>query len=648
MSSENQKPREEIETSERAVAHFAKDIQSEILLATAMVKIQSGNGYTQIIRALIDQGSEALFVSEATVQSLGLKRVRVNGVVSDPSYGSPGKVDVILGVEVHNEILLEGLIKYSLLNGPIAQKTTLEWMLSGRVKRSDDNPSTTRNFHIKVKEDKLLKQFWEIEREPDNIKKKMTKAELKCEEIFDATTIRNCEGRYIIRLPFNNPNPESIQGGSREIALRRFNFLEKKLSKRPKELEDYRKVIENYLNQNHMELITSEIEINDPTAVYLPHHAIIREDKETTKVRIVYDASCKGNNNVSLNDNLLIGSKLQQELMMHLRHILMRWRCHKICIVADLVQMYRQVLVNDREKDFQRIFWRFDANEPIRHYRLLRLTFGMPCAPYLAVKSLHQLAKDEREKYCLASDITLNDFYMDDLLTGCNDNEGAINIFEQMTKLMKQGGFTLQKWCSNSNELLKYIKEDVQSIDNAVVFKENDTVKILGNCWNKIRDEFVFTMNLPKERVFTMNLPKEEDNEITKRKVFHPLGWIAPITVRAKLFIQKLWKWLNTSSNDAIELHVFADASRSAYAAAVYMKVESSDCTINVHLVTTKTKVAPIEKEISIPRLELCAALLAAKLIFEVSQILNIAKEKLFAWSDSTIVLAKSLGDIRQ
>lgn len=75
--------------------------------------------------------------------------------------------------------------------------------------------------------------------------------------------------------------------------------------------------------------------------------------------------------------------------------------------------------VAEENTDFQRIFWRFnsDGSKPIQYFKLLRLTFGTACAPYLAVKSLQRLAELEEAKYPLAAKITKQDFYIDDLIT---------------------------------------------------------------------------------------------------------------------------------------------------------------------------------------------------------------------------------------
>ncbi|CAH0729652.1 unnamed protein product, partial [Brenthis ino] len=256
------------------IAHFAQEEnQSEVLLATALVRAKSANGYSQIVRVLIDQGSEASFISESTVQSLGLKKIPVNGLVS-------GVGD---GIEVHSEIMLNGLLRHPSEIGPIAQNTKLGWILSGRVTPKDLANTRMINLHLQVKEDLLLKQFWEIEREPDMLGKLLTKEEIKCEEIYEETTVRNDEGRYVVRLPFKKIDPEVRYGKSKEIAYRRYQLLERRLKRNPSLEMEYRNVLEDYVEQNHMEKIENREDIENPLAVYLPHHAVVREDKETTK-----------------------------------------------------------------------------------------------------------------------------------------------------------------------------------------------------------------------------------------------------------------------------------------------------------------------------------------------------------------------------
>ncbi|XP_047537187.1 uncharacterized protein LOC125071140 [Vanessa atalanta] len=504
--------------------------------------------------------------------------------LADPQFGEPSRVDIILGVDILSQIILEGLKKHPSKCGLIAQNTQLGWILSGRIHKTNKYNKII-NLHLQLEEDQLLTKFWEIERGPENIVKKMTRDETICEEFFEKTTKRDEEGRYIVRLPFKEEDPQCFKGETKEIALRRFKLLERKLIKNPALYDDYKKVIEDYIIQGHMIKVSNSD--TSSRAFYLPHHAVVREDKETTKVRCVFDASCKGSNNVET------------------------------------------------------------LAEPI----------------------------DEKSKYPIAAKITLQDFYMDDLLTGGDDEVEIIDIYDQMNKLMNAGGFCLQKWCTNSEKLLNHIKADKIRSDQAVIFKENNMIKVLGICWNKNTDNFEYLHHLP-----------EADMPVTKRKVlsdiarlYDPLGWIAPVIITAKIYMQKLWKsglawddnltpdllkewlafrrdlinvqgimiprWLQVKRDYYVELHAFADASQAAYAAAVYMKSRDEIGNVRVHLITARTRVAPVEKEISIPRLELCAALLAAQLMFEVSQVLNIPKERLRAWSDSTIVLAWITGE---
>ncbi|XP_050665160.1 uncharacterized protein LOC126965567 [Leptidea sinapis] len=710
------------------VANFAREETvvglADVLLATAIVRASSDSGQFCVLRALIDQGSQASFVTEQTVQTLGLKRVSVSGCVSgigdgrlrikhmvsfqiesrrdpsksiqisayvlkslisrlptnkisspdwldienlslaDPGFKSPGRIDILLGAEVYGEVLLNDIIKHP-KGHLLAQNTIFGWIISGKVSQV---PSTgvrkMVSLHVQVREDFLLKQFWELENEPNLIQKKLTKTEEKCEEFYDSTTFRNEEGRFVVRLPFKSDDPQCQYGGLKEIAEKRFYYLEKKLQRNPNFKEEYCKVMQEYLDLNHM--IEIKDEMVEPKAVYFPHHAVVREDKETTKVRVVFDASCKGKNGVSLNDNLHVGPKLQQDL----RHILMRWRIFPICIVADLIKMYRQVRLNDEDTRFQRILWRFNPDEPLGQYELLTLTFGTACAPHLAVKSLQRLAEDERLNYPTASEITIKDFYIDDLMTGCQTEEEAIEIYKGMNKLMQAGGFQLQKWSSNSRALLQYIDQDNQSSAPSIPIKADKMVKVLGICWNRDSDEFQYTVDLPE----VDKLPTKRQVLSDIARLYDPMGWIAPVVVTAKVFIQKLWKsglawddelpvdllnewlkyrsqltelktiliprWLHFTQDCEVELHAFADASQTAYAGVVFSRSVNEKGDVHVHLLASKTKETPIEKELSIPRIELCGAVLATKLLHEVAQVMAVPKEKLHAWSDSTIVLA--------
>lgn len=707
--------------------YFVKEVSHQVLLATAVVKARSqNNGEYQLLRALIDQGSQASFITRASVQLLGLKTTATKGVISglggeqglitrskveilissrlnpacvlrvsayvldkltsylpsavasvtswpeleqlnlaDPEYHTPNKIDILLGADVYSAIIENGLVKCP-SGFLVAQNTTLGWILCGQLKAKDAIYCNVVNMHTQV--DQLLRSFWEIESEPCNKEKILSVEEQRCEEFYEATTTRDEHGRYVVKLPFRDENPACADGHSKEIAMKRFCFLERKLQKDQHLKQRYKQVLDEYLSLGHMEQINQSKGEQAKQFTYLPHHAVIREDKETTKVRIVFDASCKGTNRVSLNDDLMVGPTLQPEL----RHIIMRWRTYPICFIADIVKMYRQIKVHDEDAEYQRILWRDIPNEEIREYKLLRVTFGTSAAPYLAVKSLIQVAKDEGKDFPLAADRVKKEFYMDDLMSGCEKEEEAVEIYKQMTELLSRGGFELQKWASNSQVLLDQIQNENlgKDVDKRIEVKQDLVNKILGLTWSRSADEFVYVVQLPP-----MTGPVTKRQVISDiSKLYDPQGWIAPSIIKAKIFIQKLWlagidwdeelsfpllkewleyrenlseltkfrlnRWMRCSSNATlVELHGFCDASNSAYAAVIYIRVIDAEGKVHVSLVTAKTRVAPI-KQISVPRLELSGAVLLAKLLDEVSRILNVSKSNLHAWTDSEVVLA--------
>ncbi|CAH2088129.1 unnamed protein product [Euphydryas editha] len=715
----------------------------QVLLATALVKAESKGGDFKLVRALLDQGSQACLITESTVQYLRLTKIPIQGVVSglgnrstiskymvhlniqsridsefklqvtayvlskitsylpeqsinnnsfewidinnydlaDPQFNQSNKIDILLGADAYSCILKEGVMR-SPSSGLIAQNTNLGWILSGSVNRSNGSSNRIHTnitvMHAQMKEDEILKRFWEIEEQTNN-KKILTPDEQKCQEFYRATTSRRKDGRYVVRLPFRIEDPQF--NNTRAIAEIKFISLERRLQNNIELKQQYTDVINEYLQLDHMRPV-KEDDSKKKVAVYLPHHAVIRNDKTTTKVRVVFNASEKYGKGVSLNDTLMTGPTLQADL----RYTVMRWRVYPIGLVADIVKMYRQIRIAEKDTMYQRILWRNNPKEEIKDYELLTVTFGTASAPYQAVRTLHQIVYDEGEQYSLAADRVLNCFYMDDLMTGCYSVEEGMAIYKEMTELLGKGGMLLQKWNSNDQELLNRISsvgiekverktDQANKLEKVIEDKEVDIkidsiIKILGLTWNRSKDSFQYTVNLPQ----LTNTP------VTKRAVisdiarlFDPLGWLAPSIVLAKIFIQKLWlagigwdeqlstellqewhtyrqelslltevmlpRWLGTNSGDDLELHGFCDASKAAYSAVVYLRMIDVAGKVKVALLVAKTRVAPI-KQISIPRLELCGAVLLSKLLIETAEVLKIPLNKIYAWTDSTIVLA--------
>ncbi|XP_063363969.1 uncharacterized protein LOC134652738 [Cydia amplana] len=389
-----------------------------------------------------------------------LGSIDVTGLqLADPDYHTPNKIDVLLGAVVYSQIV-SGEIRKNKEKTLVAQATSLGWIIAGQT-GSNQNVSNVSVFHTYLVEDDLLKKFWELESDVSMVKRHdlWTEEEKRCEEIFAASTTRDDKGRYVVKLPFSDDDPGCKYGQSRDVAENRFYALEKRLNKNPELLSQYKNVIDEYVKLGHMEKVP-EKEKNKIDAVYLPHHAVVKKERDTTKVRVVFDASCKGKNGVSLNDNLMIGPKLQPDL----RHLVLRWRMYPISLVSDIVKMYRQVKVTEEDANFQRLLWRDSPDLELQDYRLLRVTFGTASAPYLAVKALQQIALDEGENYLLATERVRKEFYMDDLMTGCETEEEGIEIYREMNELLGKAGFTLQKWTTSSNNLLEMIKREKKDV----------------------------------------------------------------------------------------------------------------------------------------------------------------------------------------
>ncbi|XP_024868106.1 uncharacterized protein LOC112452223, partial [Temnothorax curvispinosus] len=165
----------------------------------------------------------------------------------------------------------------------------------------------------------------------------------------------------------------------------------------------------------------------------------------TTKLRVVFNASSRGPDGLSINDTLLSGPKLQQDLLA----ILLRFRAGAIALTAEVKQMFRQIWISPEQCNYQRIIWRFSESDPILDYLLKTVTFGFSASPFLAIYCLLQLAHQYREKYPLAFTALLEALYVDDVVTSVRTVEQARALRDQLLSLLRSAGFELRKWSSS-------------------------------------------------------------------------------------------------------------------------------------------------------------------------------------------------------
>ncbi|CAK1542230.1 unnamed protein product [Leptosia nina] len=273
--------------------------------------------------------------------------------------------------------------------------------------------------------------------------------------------------------------------GSRNIALRCFHSLERRLAKNPDLRQQYVGFMKDYLDSGHMCRIP--VEELDLGKYYIPHHCVQRPESRTTKLRVVFNASSKDAVGVSLNDTLLIGPKLQTNIV----EILLKFRFHSVVFTCDMRQMYRMISLLDSDRDYQRIFWRFNSCQPIQEYRLNTVTYGVSSAPFLACRTVKQLIIDEGKEFPLASEVLSSQLYIDDIVSGFESLEKAVAAKLQVIELLKKGNFELRKWASNVPALLADLPPE-HCLTSTVTLDvdDNHTLKVLGLKWNPHNDCF--------------------------------------------------------------------------------------------------------------------------------------------------------------
>ena len=236
---------------------------------------------------------------------------------------------------------------------------------------------------------------------------------------------------------------------------------------------------------------THESDSNSETMInYLPHHPVFCTNKVTTKCRVVFDASSKNENGVSLNDCLLPGPALQPNLV----SIIIRFRLHRVALMADIRKMFLQIKLAKQDQNVHRFLWRdFNTKIEPKTYCMTRLTFKDVSSPFEAIATVQHHAEVNKELFPKASETIKENMYVDDCLTGAEDNGSAFQLYQEATGMIKSGGFELVKWASNSKEVLLRKPKDQRATKNVIeIDSEGDPLKALGISWDTETDEFLF------------------------------------------------------------------------------------------------------------------------------------------------------------
>ncbi|CAM1298626.1 Uncharacterised protein r2_g835 [Pycnogonum litorale] len=412
-------------------------------------------------------------------------------------------------------------------------------------------------------------------------------------------------------------------------------------------------MIQDQLSKGVIEKVTQNVP-QGKLVHYIPHQAVVTPQRNTTKVRIVYDASAKKDPETkSLNDCLYRGPVLLEDLC----GLLLRFRKQRIGLVADIEKAFSQVGLQETDRDVTRFLWLKDlkksfTGDNVQAFRFCRIPFGLNSSPFLLAVTLKtHLQKKDTD---FARKI-LRNIYVDNIISGCSTVEEACQFYEESKGIFKEISMNVREWNTNSPPCRNHIPDCDRNTDTHV--------KVLGLTWNR-DDDNLYVKNPQKKEVHT----KRGVLQIIA-SIFDPCGYVSPVILQAKVFLQNLWQkdldwddplpeaklyeWrkivedlyniseiaiprhITSDSKNEYELLCFCDASALAYTAVIYLRQPGTGKTT---LIFSKTRLAPKNK-LTIPRLELMAVLIGVKALQYLEKELDFPHVRRILWTDSQCVM---------
>ncbi|CAB0008058.1 unnamed protein product [Nesidiocoris tenuis] len=566
--------------------------------------------------------------------------------LSDQDFAKPGPISFLIGADLFPEVITGAPVTL-LSNGPRLMPTVFGLTVMGRYEEEPDSRSSLALLaHGSLTP--IIERFWQIE-EP-SFDTKMSPEDEYCEQHFTSSHYRTDDGRYVVSLPFRTIPPTIVPNTARAINC--FYSLEKKLMRDEELGREYRAQIDEYLQLGQMS------PAKDPPKYVIPHHAVFKTTGEKRKLRIVFDASFPAPSG-SLNDHLYTNTKLQADIT----NILLKFRQHRYVFSCDIVKMFRQIWLTPEHRNYLQIVWRPSPEDPLQFYCLNTVTFGLSSSPFLAQRVLQQHARNYQARYPEAAAVILESTYIDDITAGADSLAHLAQLKTDLIDLLRLGGFELSKWSSNHPALL----DPSDQWDRSVHLGSEDlpATKILGLKWNPADDVFSYDVTAPPEGHTRRVLLS------TIARLYDPLGYLAPVIFTAKRVLQLTWmanlKWDEEVPSEILkpwkqfvnelpmlqdisiarpfptasqrQLIYFCDASTEGYCAVAYLRSSDRD-DITLTLLKAKTKLAPL-KTLTVPRLELCGALLLSKLHESLKGLQSsLGVTKVYCFSDSTTVIA--------
>ncbi|UYV64990.1 hypothetical protein LAZ67_3002675 [Cordylochernes scorpioides] len=549
-----------------------------------------------------------------------LEKLKIKGIILSQDNIKGQEIDILIGANYLGMILTGKIVQVEA--DLTAVETKLGWTLMGNspIIDSNDNVQQTLNL-LTTRCD--LKDLWDLEvlgiRDPVETCSKETKYQ-EIKEKFITKIQRQSDQRYSVGLPWK-VEKESIPSNL-DIAIKRLDISTKKMTSQNK-LTEYSQIFRDWLTEGLIERV--EENPLERRGYYLPHRPVYKMESKTTPIRPVFDASCLGHNGLSLNQWLEKGPNLLERIP----EMMIRFRENKFGVTADIRKAFQMVAIEESERNYLRFLCPFVLNAVIEYH--LQSIRG----------PLVQWAK-----------ILAQSFYMDNCITSLETKQEVQEFQKAAIEIMDMAKMDLQEW--------EYSLEENP--------EKGTCTKILGVVCNKMEDSL--KCELPDNLSLQPKLTKRLVLSMVQR-IFDPLGFCAPVFLPPKLLLQRSWglklgwdtplpesmaqefrTWLDQIKfievikiprymwNDLIfptEVHIFCDASQIGYGAVAYLRSETGrENTLT--LIWSKFRLAPM-KSITIPRLELMAMVLGARLANAIQAALK-RKCETTLWSDSTTALS--------
>ena len=639
-------------TTDISLASFGSTSRLQQKLGVTTVKIETISGELISISVLIVptiaapiQNAVPMSVS-AMPHLSGLKLA--HPITSDKNF----TISILIGTDFYWEFVQDTIVRG---DGPTAQESKLGYLLSGPLPYSFSQTATSILLQIAstvTPEEPNLEKFWSIESVGTDTNTSAVDSTF-LHTYQESSITQTPEGMYIARFPWKEDKP--FLPSNINICKKRTTTSLQKLRQTP----DLLNIYDNIIKDQEKRGFFKRVDEND-TAVHIHYlsHRAVKKDSATTPICIVYDCSCRGNSkSTSLNDCLVT----EPPFLNNLCGILIRFRCHVFALSTDIEKAFLHVKLHPDDRNFTRFLWTppSENSDKFATYRFTVVPFGSSSSPFMLAAVLDlRLSKVGTP---VAEDMKEN-MYVDNILSGCNTEDELQVYYKESRDLMNQANFNLRSWSSNSRSLQAITARDKTS-------DPNPTIGLLGLRWNTTTD----TLSLAPRQLSPANtFVTKRDVLQTSSQIFDPLGFVTPVSVRAKILLQEIWQtkftwdeplsekitdnwlsilpdlmqlpqfiiprtYLSTPITSNCHLYAFSDASTKAYGAVVYICQNQE-----ISLVMSKCCVAPI-KTVTLPRLELMAAVMATRLVQFVKSAIHFQHDDsssyIHLWTDSQIVL---------